>query len=44
MVNIFKCESISIYLLFGLNNVDFEEHNFGFPFTRVTLKEELTAH
>ena len=37
MLNIFKRQPIGIYLLFGTNNMDFEDRNFGLPFARVTL-------
>ena len=40
-MNIFNRQSICIYLLFGLSNLDFEERNFGLPFTRVTLSEKI---
>ena len=37
MLNIFKRQSISTYLLFGTNKMDFEDRNFGLPFASVTL-------
>ena len=39
-MNIFKRQSICIYVLFGQSNIDFEESNFGLPFTRVTLQKK----
>ena len=39
-MNIFKRQSICIYLLFGPSNMDFENGNFGLPFARVTLKRK----
>ena len=35
MGNIFKRQSICIYFLFRLRNMDFEKRNFGLPFRRV---------
>ena len=36
-MNIFKHQSICIYLSFGPSNTDFEDRNFGLPFARVTF-------
>ena len=40
MVNIFKRQSICIYLSFGLSNMDFEERDFGLSFRRVSLQKK----
>ena len=37
---IFNRQSICIHLIIALSNMDFEERNFGLPFTRVTLKKK----
>ena len=41
MVNIFKRQSVCIYLLFGPGNIDFEDRSFGLPFARVTWKRRV---
>ena len=34
-MNVFKRQSICLYLLFGLSNMDFDKRKLGLPFTRL---------
>ena len=39
-MKIFERQSICIYLSFAQSNMDFQESNFGLPFTRVNFQKK----